>query len=66
MSLWRASRQPSLQPIGLVVIEAKDAIHVAVYDTTLRVLAVVQVPSRLEPSGLYCSDGKHLDGITVV
>ena len=30
-----------------------------------RVLAVGNIPSRLEPSGLYRSDGKHPEGITV-
>ena len=32
--------------------------HSAVNDVIHRALAVAHVPSRLEPSDLYCSDGK--------
>ena len=31
-----------------------------------RALTSAHVPSRLEPSGIYHSDGKHPDGITVI
>ena len=37
--------------------------HSAVND---RALAVAHVPSRLEPSGLYRSDGKRPDGVSIV
>ena len=40
--------------------------HMAVNDILFRALASAKVPSRLEPSGLYRSDGKRPDGITVV
>ena len=29
-------------------------------------MAPAHVPSRLEPSGLYCSDGKRPDGVSIV
>ena len=35
-------------------------------DIIHRTLAAAKVPSRLEPSGLYRTDGKRPDGITVV
>ena len=29
-------------------------------------MAAARIPSHLEPSGLFCSDGKRADGITLV
>ena len=40
--------------------------HAALNDILHRALTSARVPSRLEPSGLYRSDGKRPDGITVV
>ena len=40
--------------------------HSAVNDIIHRALAAVHVPSRLEPSGLYRSDGKRPDGVSIV
>ena len=31
-----------------------------------RSLDTAKIPSHLEPTGLYCSDGKHPDGATIV
>eukprot|EP00731_Ephydatia_muelleri_P014840 Em0008g560a len=40
--------------------------HSAINDIIHRALVAAHVPSRLEPSGLYRSDGKRPDGITTV
>ena len=40
--------------------------HAAVNDIIHRALSFAKIPLRLEPSGLYCSDGKRPDGISVV
>ena len=40
--------------------------HSAVNKIMYRALAVAHVPSRLEPSGLYRSDGKRPDGVSIV
>ncbi|KAL5468951.1 hypothetical protein EMCRGX_G030112 [Ephydatia muelleri] len=40
--------------------------HLAINDIIHRALVAAHVPSRLEPSGLYRSDGKRPDGITTV
>ena len=40
--------------------------HAAVNDIVQRSLAAAKVPSHLEPSGLYRSDGKRPDGATIV
>ena len=40
--------------------------HSAINDIIHRALVAAHVPSRLEPSGLYRSDGKRPDGITMV
>ena len=40
--------------------------HAAVNDIVHRTLSSAKIPSRLEPSGLYRSDGKRPDGITMV
>ena len=46
--------------------EGRHHRHVAVNDIIHRALSSAKRPSCLEPSGLYCSDGKHPDGISVV
>ena len=46
--------------------EGRHHRHAAVNDIVHRSLSSAKVPSRLEPSGLYRSDGKRPDGITVV
>ena len=40
--------------------------HAALNDIVHRALTVAHIPSRLEPSGIFPSDGKRPDGITVV
>ena len=40
--------------------------HAAVNDIIKRSLASLKIPSHLEPSGLYRSDGKRPDGATIV
>ena len=40
--------------------------HAALNNVVHRALAAAKIPSRLEPSGLYRTDGKRPDGITVV
>ena len=40
--------------------------HAAVNDIIHRAPSSAKIPSHLEPSGLYCSDGKCPDGISVV
>ena len=40
--------------------------HSAVNEIIHRALVSAHVPSRLEPSGLYCSDGKRPDGVSIV
>ena len=40
--------------------------HSAINDIIHRALTAARVPSRLEPAGLYQSDGKRPRGITVV
>ena len=35
-------------------------------DIIHRTLTSAKVPSRLEPSGLHCSDGKRTDGVTMI
>ena len=40
--------------------------HTAINDIIHRALSSAKIPSRLEPSGLYRSDGKRPDGISVV
>ena len=46
--------------------EGRHHRHAAVNDIIHIALSSAKIPSRLEPSGLYCSDGKHRDGISVV
>ena len=46
--------------------EGRHHRHAALNDILHRALTSARVPSRLEPSGLYRSDGKRPDGITVV
>ena len=40
--------------------------HLAVNNIIHRALVAAHVPSRLEPSGLYSSDGKQPDGVSIV
>ena len=46
--------------------EGRHHRHAAINDLVHRGLALAKVPSRLEPSGLYRTDGKRPDGISVV
>ena len=40
--------------------------HATLNDIIHRALTTTKIPSRLEPSGLYHSDGKHQDGTSLV
>ena len=46
--------------------EGRHHRHAAINDILHRALFSAKVPSRLVPSGLYRSDGKRPDGITIV
>ena len=46
--------------------EGRHHRHAAVNDIVHRALTSARIPSRLEPSGVYRSDGKRPDGITMV
>ena len=46
--------------------EGRHHRHSAINDMIHHALTAARVPSRLEPAGLYRSDGKRPDGITVV
>ena len=46
--------------------EGRHHRHAAINDILHRALSSAKVPSRLEPSGLYRSDGKCPDGITIM
>ena len=46
--------------------EGRHYCHAAVNDLILRAMSTAKIPSRLEPSGLYRSDGKRPNGISVV
>ena len=46
--------------------EGRHHRHSAINDIVQLALTAARVPSRLEPAGLYRSDGKRPDGITVV
>ena len=46
--------------------EGRHHRHAAINDIMHRVLTSAKIPTRLEPSGLYCSNGKRPDGITMV
>ena len=46
--------------------EGRHYRHAALNDTVHRTLSAAKIPSRLEPSGLFCEDGKRPDGITLV
>jgi len=40
--------------------------HSAVNDLIQRALSSANIPSRLEPTGLSCNDGKRPDGLTLI
>ena len=40
--------------------------HQAINNIALHSLASANIPSRLEPSGLHCLDGKRPDGVSLV
>ena len=46
--------------------EGRHHRHAAINDIVHRSLTSAKIPARLEPSGLYCSNGKRPDGISVV
>ena len=46
--------------------EGRHHRHAALNDIIHRTLMSAHIPSRLEPSGIFRSDGKRPDGITVV
>ena len=46
--------------------EGRHPRHAAVNDITHRSLSSANIPSRLEPSGLYRSDGKQPDGCSIL
>ncbi len=46
--------------------EGRHHRHAAVSDIICRALSSARVPSRLEPPGLFRSDGKRSDGVSVV
>ena len=43
-----------------------QAHHTAFNDLVKRSLAAIDTPALLEPLGLFCSDGKRPDGVTVI
>ena len=46
--------------------EGRHQNHTAVNDFVHRTMSTAHLPSRLEPTGLSRSDGKRLDGVTLV
>ena len=46
--------------------EGRHHRHSALNDIVFRTLSAAKVPSRLEPSGIYRSDGKRPDGMSIV
>ena len=46
--------------------EGRDLYHAAINDIIYRSLTSSKVPSRLEPSGIYRSDGKRPDGMSIL
>ena len=40
--------------------------HNALKSIICRALAAIDVPSVLEPPGLFKSDGRHVDGVTII
>ena len=46
--------------------EGRHHRHAAINDILYRALSSAKIPSKLEPSGLLCSDGKRPDGVTMV
>ena len=45
--------------------EGRHHRHSALNDIVFRALSAAKVPSRLEPSGIYRSDGKRPDGMSI-
>ena len=52
--------------LSCVRSEGRHHRHAALNDIVHRALTAAHIPSRLEPSGIFRSDGKRPDGITVV
>ena len=52
--------------LSCVQSEGRHHRHAALNDIVHRALTAAHIPSRLEPSGIFRSDGKRPDGITVV
>ena len=52
--------------LSCVRSESRHHRHAALNDIVHRALTAAHIPSRLEPSGIFRSDGKRPDGITVV
>ena len=52
--------------LSCVRSEGRHYRHATVNDIVHRALTAAHIPSRLEPSGIFRSDGKCPDGITVV
>ena len=46
--------------------EGRHQRHASTNNILHRAFALAKIPSRLEPSGLYRSDGKRLDGMTLI
>ena len=46
--------------------EGRHHRHASINDTIHRAMTAAKIPSRLEPTGLFRSDGKRPDGITIV
>lgn len=65
-SMWRESSSLVTYGLSFQWSKGHHHCHAAANDTIHSVLAAAKVPFRLEPSGLYCFDGKCAAGITVV
>eukprot|EP00731_Ephydatia_muelleri_P016930 Em0010g28a len=53
-------------PCSILKSAGRHHRHSAVNDIIYRALVAAHVPSRLEPSGLFRSDGKRPDGVSIV
>ena len=49
----------------MALVAEKDR-HASVNDIIHRAMTAARITSRLEPSSLFCADGKRPDGITMV